>query len=103
MGEKGLHLAVELGCEGLVVHQHQGWPLHRLDHIGNSEGLAGAGHPEQRHPRLTVIEPLYQATNRLRLVPCRRKVRLKLKFFHHWVFCCLTELAIITGRDHRYT
>ncbi|CUO44949.1 Uncharacterised protein [Flavonifractor plautii] len=43
VGEKFLKLGAELGRQGLVVGQHQGGPLHRLDDLGHSEGLARTG------------------------------------------------------------
>ncbi len=47
VGEEPLHLAVELGGQGLVGRQDQGGALHGLDHLGHGEGLAGPGDAQQ--------------------------------------------------------
>ena len=47
LGEELAELLVQLRGEGLVVGHHQGRSLHRLDHLGRGEGLAGPGRPQQ--------------------------------------------------------
>ena len=64
-------LAVELRGQRLVVRQHQRRPLHALDHVGDGEGLAGAGDAEQRLVREAVAEPVDQLGDRRRLVARR--------------------------------
>ncbi len=59
VGEEFLELAVELRGQGLVRRQHQGRPLHRLDHVGDGEGLAGAGDSQEG----LMGEPGFQAVH----------------------------------------
>jgi len=47
VGEKALHLAIQLGGEGLVRGQHQGRFLGPLNYLGNGVGLARASDPQQ--------------------------------------------------------
>ncbi len=68
VGEEIAKLAVELRRQGLVGRQHDGRPLHSVDHVGDREGLARAGHPEQGHACLAVVQPFDQARDRRRLI-----------------------------------
>ena len=69
VGEELPHLPVELGRQGLVGGQNEGRALHLLDHVGNGEGLAGAGDAEQGHARLAVVQALHETADGLGLVP----------------------------------
>jgi hypothetical protein len=46
--EQLLELAVELGREDLVVRDDEGRALDLADHVGDREGLAGAGYAQER-------------------------------------------------------
>ena len=48
VGKELAELPVKLGGQGFVRRQHQRRPIHRGHHVGDSEGLAGAGDAEQR-------------------------------------------------------
>ena len=47
VGKKFLKFTVELGGEGFVVCENQGWGGVRLDKISHGESLAGAGNAEE--------------------------------------------------------
>ena len=66
--EEVAHLAVELGGQGFVGRQDQGRTLQFLDDVGDGEGLARAGHPQQGQARLAIPQPLHQATDGRRLI-----------------------------------
>ena len=74
-----LELAVQLRRQRLVVREHQRRPLHLLDHVGDGEGLAGAGHPQQGLVRQAAGEPIHKFFNRLRLITRRQVVRKELE------------------------
>ncbi len=71
LGEERLHLAVELGGQGLVGGEDQGRALHRLDHLGGGEGLARAGDPKQHLVALAVFQAFDQGGDRLGLIAGR--------------------------------
>jgi hypothetical protein len=77
--EELLELAVELRRERLVVRHHERRALHALDHIGNAEGLARAGHAQQRLVREPALEPLDEALDRRRLITGGRVVGLQFE------------------------
>ena len=66
--EERLHLAVELGRQGLVGGQHQGRALHPFDHVGHGEGLARPGDAEQHLVALATVQPVGQGGDGLGLV-----------------------------------
>ena len=68
VGEKLLELGAQLGRQGLVMGQDQGGPLHRLDHLGHGEGLAGAGDAQQHLLLQPVLDALRQRGDGLGLV-----------------------------------
>ena len=72
VGEKLLHLAIELCGEGLVVAQKQRRPVDLRDYIGHGERLPRTGHTEKCLRRHTVVDTLYELTDCLRLIACRR-------------------------------
>ncbi len=70
VGEECLELAVQLRRQRLVRCQDQRGALHLLDDVGDAEGLARAGHPQQslvRQPRLDALDHL---PNGLWLIAC---------------------------------
>ena len=66
--EELLELLVELRRQRLVVRHHQRRLLHRLDHLGGGEGLAGAGGPSRTWCRSPASHPSRQLGDRLWLV-----------------------------------
>ena len=64
--EKFLKLGAELGRQGLVVGQHQGGPLHRLDDLGHGEGLARTGDAKKGLLIQTVLNARRQGGDGLR-------------------------------------
>ncbi len=65
VGEKLLELTAELGCQRLVVGQHQGGTVHLGNDIRHSKGLARAGYTQQglflvpgQHPRCQLFNGL---------------------------------------------
>ena len=68
------HLPVELGGEGLVGGEHQGRALHGLDDVGDGEGLAGPGDPEQGLVRKAAREAIHEGGGGRSLVPGRPEV-----------------------------
>ncbi len=67
--KEGLELPVELGGEGLVVGDDEGGPVHGGDHVRHREGLPGTGHAEENLVMITLLQPLDEAGDRLRLIP----------------------------------
>ena len=72
-------LAVQLRGQRLVGRQHERRALDLLDHVGDREGLAGAGDAEQRLVREAVADALDQLGDRLRLVARRLVVGFQYK------------------------
>ena len=72
--EEALEFPVELGGKGLVVGDHQGRPVDRRDHVRHREGLSGTGHSEQHLVPQSVLQPLDEAGDGLRLIPPRLKL-----------------------------
>ncbi|MNL52937.1 hypothetical protein D3C87_1761480 [compost metagenome] len=66
--EERLEFAVQLSGQGFVRRQHQGWTLHLSDHVGDAEGLARAGHTEQRLVRQPGFDALDHQTDGFRLI-----------------------------------
>ena len=83
VGEEPFELVVELGGKGLVVRDHQCWPVHSLNHLGHGEGLAATGHPKQGLVGHTCPQVLNDLLNGLRLVTCGLKRRLHLEHVAH--------------------
>ena len=61
-------LAAKLGCQGLVVRQHQGGPVHLLNDGGHGEGLTGAGNAQQGLLMQSPVDAVHQLFNGLRLI-----------------------------------
>src|SRR5262249_28269167 len=80
--EELLELAVELGSERLVVRDDQRRAVVLLDHVGDREGLPGAGRAEQELMLVTALEPRPDLGDRLRLIAPRRERCLELKGAH---------------------
>ncbi|MNP94367.1 hypothetical protein D3C85_69030 [compost metagenome] len=66
--EERLELSVQLRRQGLVRRQHQGRALHLGDHVGDAEGLARAGHTEQRLVRQPGFDALDHQADGFRLI-----------------------------------
>ena len=79
VGKKALHLPVELRRQRLVGGQHQGRALHRGDHPGHGEGLAGAGDPEQNLIALAAGDRGGELGDGLRLIAGGRVFRLEVE------------------------
>ena len=71
MGEEALELTVELCRQRLVVAQHQCGLVHLCNHVGNGEGLAGAGDTQQGLIRNLVAQPFHKRPDRFGLVASR--------------------------------
>ncbi len=69
--EKGFELRTQLGCQRLVVRQHQRGTIDLLDNVCHREGFAGAGNTQQRLFPVSRQHPLCQTLDCLRLVACR--------------------------------
>ena len=80
--EKLPEFAAKLGCQGLVVGQHQGWPVQLLDDGSHGEGLAGAGDAQQGLLMQSPVYAVYQRFNGLRLVAGGLIIRNQLKTIH---------------------
>ena len=81
-GEELPELVAELRREGLVVGDHQGGALHRLDSPSHRERLSGARGAQQRQETLVGAEPLGQRRDRLRLVGRGRVGGIQLELGH---------------------
>ena len=77
--EERLELAIELRRQGLVVAQDERRPVELRQHIGNSEGLARAGHPEQCLGTVAPLQSLDELLDGLRLVARGLEVRYEFK------------------------
>ncbi|MOA13886.1 hypothetical protein D3C78_1339540 [compost metagenome] len=82
VGEKRLEFAIQLRGQGLVRRQHQGRALHLLDDVGDAEGLARAGHPEQRLVRQPSLDAFDHLANGLGLVAGRLETGDELELGH---------------------
>jgi len=67
-GEELLELVVELGGEGFVMRQDEGWAIGFLDNLGHGEGLAGAGDAEEHLVFFSRSEAIHQFFNRAGLI-----------------------------------
>ena len=74
-----LEFAVELGCEGLVVAQHQCRPVQLGDDVGHRECLARPRDTQQRVVLRSVADRADQLRDRLRLVAHRGVVRYEFE------------------------
>ena len=80
--EKLPELRAELGRQGLVVGEHQRWPLELLDHIGHDKGLARAGDAQHGLLRKAQPGPPHQLLDGLRLSAGRLIAAFQTKFRH---------------------
>jgi hypothetical protein len=69
--EELAELAVQLRCQRLVGREHDGRAAGARDHVGHREGLARAGHAQQRLEGQTVADALHELGNGLGLVAGR--------------------------------
>ncbi len=77
--EQLLELAVELAGQRLVVRDDQRRPLHLLHHVGDAEGLAGAGDAEERLLPVAAPQARGQLGDGARLVALRLVVAAQLE------------------------
>ncbi len=68
IGEELLHLAIKLRRQGFVGCQHHRRPVEIGNDVGDGKRLAGAGYAEQRLMGKTILQPLFETTNRLGLI-----------------------------------
>ena len=61
-------LIAELGCQGLVVGQHQRRTAGALNHIGDRKGFTRARGTQERLIALTPLDTLHQGVDRRRLI-----------------------------------
>ena len=73
-GEELAELVAELGCERLVVRDHERRSLQLLDQPRHRRGLAGPGGTEQGLEPVARLERRRQLGDRLRLIAGRRVV-----------------------------
>ncbi len=82
LGEELAELVAELGCEGLVVRDHERRALEARDHVRDGERLAGAGRPEERREAISSLDAGYELVDRLRLIACGEVVTGESEFGH---------------------
>ena len=87
MRKKLLHFSIELGRQGLVVRHDDCRPLKPLNHVGDGECFARAGHAEQGLMHQPVFEPLHQRVDSLGLIAGRLVRGLELEILGHKIFC----------------
>ena len=75
--EKVPHLCISLGSQRLVGGHDDGRHAFAGDDVRHRVGLAGSRHAEQRLKHRSVLETFAKFLNRLRLIACRRKRRMK--------------------------
>ena len=80
--EELLELGVELRGERLVVRDDERRPVEFADDVGDGEGLARAGHAEERLVAVAGLDRLEEFGDRLALVAARLVVRFELE--GHW-------------------
>ncbi len=81
--EELFHLAVKLRRQGFVGRQHHRRALEIRNHVGNGKGFTRAGNPEQRLVRQPILQPLFQTTDRFRLIARRTESRIQFERFTH--------------------
>ena len=97
--KEGFELPVELGGQGLVVAENKCRSLQFLNHIGHSEGLAGACHSKQSDISDAGIKGLYELGYRLRLVSGRLISGVELKLQNFVCFLCATKIIKTGGNS----
>ncbi|CAI8872204.1 hypothetical protein EMIT0232MI5_20502 [Pseudomonas sp. IT-232MI5] len=80
--EERLELAVQLRGQGLVRRQYQRRALYLRNDIGDAEGLARAGHTEQRLVRQPGLDALHQLADGFWLVAGGLEAGDELEFGH---------------------
>ncbi len=81
-GKNSPKFGEELGCEGLVVRQHEGRPLQLLDDVRHGERLSRACDPPQHLVALSRANAADQRLNRLRLIAGGLKIADQLELGH---------------------
>ncbi|MNI67292.1 hypothetical protein D3C73_1229160 [compost metagenome] len=81
--EEFFHLAIKLGRQRLVGCQHHGWPLEVRNDVGDGERFPRTRYAQQRLMRQTILQPFFQATNRLRLIARGFKSGIQFERFTH--------------------
>ena len=87
--EKLAELRTELGCERLVMRQHQRRALDALYDLGHGIGLAGAGDAQQSLLGYTALQPIGQGVYRLGLVAGWHIAADHVKIRHDYSFFIL--------------
>ena len=82
VGEERLELAIQLGRQGFVGCEHQGRAVHVGNHVGDAEGLARTGHPEQGLVRQAGFDAFNHLANGFGLIACGLKAGNELKIGH---------------------
>ena len=77
--EEFLELGGQLGGQSLVMGEHQRRALDALDHVGDGEGLAGAGYAEQSLRTVAVLDALKELIDGAGLTAGRLKVGADLE------------------------
>jgi len=82
IGEELLELGGKLGGQGFVMADDQRGALHALDDVGHGEGLAGAGHAQERLVFIAFFQPLHELIDGLRLVASHTEIGDNLEWRH---------------------
>ena len=83
--EKLPKFAAKLGCQRLVVGQHQGGPVQLFNHRGHGEGLAGAGDAQQGLLMQPPVDTVDQRLDGLRLVAGGLIFRYQFEVIHRFL------------------
>ncbi len=81
--EELFHLTIQLRRQRFVRRENHRRTLEIGNDVGNGEGFARTGNPQQGLVRQPVLQPLFQATNSLGLIPGRTESRIQFKRFTH--------------------
>ena len=82
VGEELPELCTKLSCQGLVVGQHQSWPVQLLNDGSHGKGLAGASNTQKGLLPQSPVDTVNQTFNGLRLVAGRVVFRNEFEFVH---------------------
>ena len=81
--EEFFHLTIKLRCQRFVGCQHHRWALQISNDISNGEGFPRPRHTEQSLVREAILQPLFEAANRLRLIARRFERGIQFEWFTH--------------------
>ena len=86
----------QLRRQGLILHEHQGRTLHRLNQPGCGRGLTGTGSAHQHNVLLAVLHTLGELGDSLRLITGRLEGADHFKGGDNAVnFGCVTHVSIL--------